>query len=1328
MTKEIHDYYMGLDIGTNSLGWAVTDENYNILEYRRKATWGIHLFEEGKKADERRMARCARRRLVRRKQRITLLRELFSGEICKVDPNFFERMDESGLHLQDRKMEQMNSLFFDEGFTDKEYHEKYPTIYHLRRDLMETEEKPDIRLVYLACHHIIKYRGHFLHGEMDDSVPKFSEVADSLEGDMRSLFGDFCFLNIDEMKSTLTDRSMKARDMESKLKELIGCDENKNVRDNVAKLLAGNKVDLAKLFDDEDLTESIKLSDGGVADALATLEDSLNPDYFQILRKAKDVYDWAVLSSMLSGFKSLSYAKIAQYEEHRSDLATLKKAIRDYAPSEYKKMFKSKEIKGNYCSYTGTCGKGKPDKSCTQEEFCKYCNSILKDVAKDRPELQEMMGKIADNAFLPLLRSTDNSLFSYSIHRSELKKILENASRFYPFLSETDQDGLSPMEKVLLIQKFRIPYYVGPIGKGAANTWSVRKSDERVTPWNMDKVVDLDASAEGFIDNLTNFCTYMVGEKVLPKNSLLYSYFQVLNEINNIRIDGDKPPVEIKKRLVKDLFKDKGGKVTKKSIVKYLKQIGAVENKADPTIEGIDDTVKSNLNSERKLREIIGDKVDNRRMAEGIIHTITVFGEPHRIRHKLTKDYSDSLTEEEIKKLSKLTFTGWGRLSEKLLTGLYATCRETGQNTNIIGMMESTNDNFNEIYHKYEFIKQVEVHNKELTSEGELTYESLDKMWMSPAVKRGVWRTVSVVRDVVGCIGHPPKKLFVETTRDVSGANGHERTVSRKGKLVQLYEAQKEDAQWLEDVKNRDEAHFKSRSIYLYYTQKGKCMYCGHNLEIDKINDSSVIDRDHIYPQSLIKDDSIHNNMVLTCKQCNQNKTNRYPIDPSIQQKMAPLWRELRDKGYITTEKYSRLTRTTGFKDDELERFINRQLVETSQSVKATIEVMKRLYKDTDVVFVRGNLVSEFRQNYNFVKCRNVNDYHHAKDAYLNIVVGNVHDVKFTKNPRKAVIERNEHYNVSKMYENTVVRDGVTAWVPCDKGTDVGGTIDTVRKYMRRDNILFTKHSLIESGELFNSQPKRNMNSLVNRKKNLPADRYGGYNSKKGACFSLVEYTDKKGKIMRSIEVLHILDIGLLGDEQALEKHYSDRIGYSVKVIIPLIRTKSLFEVNGFRMHIVEGDEKRVGFIPAVQLLLSDKEYAYCKELYKYNDDKKSKQQLKSEFYGFTPDANVSLFNTFVDKCDSKIYQGTMSTLKSNLIKIKSKFENLDTIGQADILVQILQAYHCNSTYANLKAIDGSGEAGRMRVSNVIKNGTKTYLVNQSPSGLIENKVRIDLG
>ena len=40
------EYYMGLDMGTSSVGWAVTDEKYNLIKKRGKDMWGIREFEE----------------------------------------------------------------------------------------------------------------------------------------------------------------------------------------------------------------------------------------------------------------------------------------------------------------------------------------------------------------------------------------------------------------------------------------------------------------------------------------------------------------------------------------------------------------------------------------------------------------------------------------------------------------------------------------------------------------------------------------------------------------------------------------------------------------------------------------------------------------------------------------------------------------------------------------------------------------------------------------------------------------------------------------------------------------------------------------------------------------------------------------------------------------------------------------------------------------------------------------------------------------------------------------------------------------------------------
>ena len=59
------NYYVGLDIGTDSVGYAVTDEQYNLCKFKGEPMWGVTLFEEAQLAGNRRNFRVARRRLDR---------------------------------------------------------------------------------------------------------------------------------------------------------------------------------------------------------------------------------------------------------------------------------------------------------------------------------------------------------------------------------------------------------------------------------------------------------------------------------------------------------------------------------------------------------------------------------------------------------------------------------------------------------------------------------------------------------------------------------------------------------------------------------------------------------------------------------------------------------------------------------------------------------------------------------------------------------------------------------------------------------------------------------------------------------------------------------------------------------------------------------------------------------------------------------------------------------------------------------------------------------------------------------------------------------------
>ena len=163
---EKQEYYLGLDMGISSVGWAVTNDKYELLRKKGKDMWGIREFEEADSSAERRTHRVNRRRRQRQVARMGLLKEYFSDAIEKVDSNFFIRMENSKYFFEDKdgRLSSKNGIFDDADYKDVDYYTEYPTIFHLRKALLDIEDtgkEYDVRLVYLALVNMFKHRGHF---------------------------------------------------------------------------------------------------------------------------------------------------------------------------------------------------------------------------------------------------------------------------------------------------------------------------------------------------------------------------------------------------------------------------------------------------------------------------------------------------------------------------------------------------------------------------------------------------------------------------------------------------------------------------------------------------------------------------------------------------------------------------------------------------------------------------------------------------------------------------------------------------------------------------------------------------------------------------------------------------------------------------------------------------------------------------------------------------------------------------------------------------------------------------------------------------------------
>ncbi len=1418
------DYYIGLDIGTNSVGWAVTDVHYNLIKapvrgkYKNHDMWGIRLFESGNTAAERRMARSNRRRGQRKVQRIKMLQDLFAAEMEKVDPTFFIRLNESRLHPDD-KSEFLNlekhPLFTEGIYDESEYYKKYPTIYHLRKELIDNKETHDIRLVYLALHHIIKNRGHFLReGSFADAV-NFDEPFNCLIASFGDMGVEIIFEDREQVKQILSNNSLgnstkqkllseqfKIRLQNSNQEDLSDKELEKKLKlmvTEITKLMAGNKGAINKIFQNipaeiDGTKTDAKFSEEKYETELKPMIEVQYPDETACIDHIKELYDWSVMQEILpSETKYISDAKIDAYDRHQKNLKILKNQVFKvyFSDEDYRNFFK-RNASCNYVSYIGFMkrnGKKVSVKKCSEDAFYSSLKKIL-DKAKKKAEenadhvFESIYAQVENHTLLPLQRSKDNGVIPKQVHEYELDAILNNAANYLPFLNDIDEGATSVEDKsvkgkIKSIFNYRIPYYVGPLStrhkketngrQTGANVWIVRKEgmeNEYIYPWNFNEVVDKEKCNKVFIERMTNKCTYLIGEDVLPKNSLLYKKYMVLNELNNVKVYGKEIPVSLKQDIYNNLFKKKA-KVTGKNLLDYLQR---VMNDTLLTLEDLSGFDKekdfsNNLSSYLDFKKkVFHDKeltFEQENVAETIIKWITIYGDDSRMIGNMVKRYyGDMFSKDQIAQIKRLRYSGWGNFSEKFLVDIYGMVGdEQGNSWSIIEGMWNTNENLMQLLsNKYKFIEEIDkINSQDDFDADDKSYENLiSGLYVSPANKRSIWQTIQIVEEIQKIMKHPAKKIFVEMAKGEDKIK--KRTTSRKQKLIDLYnECDADVREWaMEEIESRDEREFNSNKLFLYYLQQGKCAYTGHPINLaDLMAGSSRWDRDHIYPQSKIKDDSL-DNLVLVERDKNAKKDNGL-ISREIQQNMEQTWKYWYDKGFMTKEKLDRLLRREDFTDDELSGFIARQLVETRQTTKVVADVMKRIYANngTEIVYVKAGLVSDFRKYpLGVLKSRRVNDYHHAKDAYLNIVVGNVYNSKYTNNPWKWMKENREKIDSGKISFNktmcfdVVDSNGEMVWKGCDKfhGEDgkshfikaedpelkgnmivVGGDIDRVRKIVRQDNCMYTEYTYCQNGMLYNATHERNgsKSATVPLKKDLPIEKYGGYKTAATSYFAEVEFDGKKGERVKNIIGMPIYVSNMLEHNPSAFIEYCENKGMkNVSVLYPMIKKNSLLIANGFPMRIRGESSPNIILKGNLQLRISVDKQECIRKIEKAIE--KHTKNIDDIHDGIKNEELIDLYDEYIKKLQVGVYSNRPANMKDVLSNGRETFINLSIEDKCYLLDEILTMLRCDiKTNSNLELIEYKTNAGDIKKNTNVLCKNSLVLVNQSVTGLYENRVNL---
>lgn len=526
-------------------------------------------------------------------------------------------------------------------------------------------------------------------------------------------------------------------------------------------------------------------------------------------------------------------------------------------------------------------------------------------------------------------------------------------------------------------------------------------------------------------------------------------------------------------------------------------------------------------------------------------------------------------------------------------------------------------------------------------------------------------------------------------------------------------------------------------------------MYTGENIELDQLMNDNLYDIDHIYPRHFIKDDNIGNNLVLVKKEKNAHKSDSFPIENEIRTKMTPYWKMLREKGFMTEEKYNRLIRKTVFSDEEKAAFISRQLVETSQGTKAITKIFKQAFSDSEIVFSKASVVSDFRKKFNCYKVRCVNNYHHAHDAYLNIVVGNTYRVKFTVNPLNFIKEAKKNpnsdenrYNMDRIFDWNVRRNGEVAWIAQTK--EKPGTIQIVKKYLGKNSPLMTKMAyekhggLTQKATIWSAKKAASGNTdayipvKMNDARLADVTKYGGVTSIAVAGYTLVEY-EAAEKMVRSLEALPIYlgSSDNLTEEQmvdyftkTLQMENKKKQVTNVRICKKMIPSGSLIKYNGFYYYLAGKTGNQIILISALQLCLSAEQMLYAKKIEKACSSGYFGEKDKHGKVIISKEKNQKMYEEFMQKYQQSVFGKKIGAIGETIVNGKAKFMEISIENQCKVLLQIFLNFQ-SGVGVDLTAIGGSNKSGITLFSKKISTANEMKLVDQSITGIFSSETNL---
>lgn len=582
--------------------------------------------------------------------------------------------------------------------------------------------------------------------------------------------------------------------------------------------------------------------------------------------------------------------------------------------------------------------------------------------------------------------------------KKELDAILDTQIVYYPELKEIK-------DKIIDIFCRKREFWEGPGGINSLSPFGRFKTEEDILEYKERKKENESYEKYLFEELIGNCNVIYLNEKCAPIANIYAQKFNLLNDFINITFNN------IDDTLNRELFRevDNGYKLSDiglESIIDYcincdttlrlekmFKELfnlplenatGYRQDKNKKIEMSTLEVYRSILRILKKENIEIPNWLKDYELYNILMYYINVVPSSLMLVEMINKDkkFKNILSDEDNKILSKIFQTikskasGYHSLSEKALI-------------KSINDMLATGLNYQQVRKKFNYDKAFkEQCAKNYVKENgtvQLSNKFIDDLIASPQVKKTLRQSIKVINAIIKEKKALPYCIAVESEKEV---NGHDK-INEINAEQKIRETLRKNA--INIIENNGYTISESliTKVMLYDEINGYCPYCNNQ----KINLKDVLDNrieiEHILPLSQSADDS-YNNKTLSCRQCNDSKSNKTPYD----------WKKYSDydefkQRIIENKKYSTNKKLNFLFEEDLNkysiRFINRNLRDTAYATKELINQIKmfnyylddKYNKTIKTLSTPGQITHKIRDNYNLEKNRDIGKFHHAVDASI---------------------------------------------------------------------------------------------------------------------------------------------------------------------------------------------------------------------------------------------------------------------------------------------------------------------------------------------------------